>query len=204
MAKQPGHRIRHMESRISELRIGLMNTEYFLYHATQVAAIVVSGQPRIDEPLANAWDRTLQRYGIIIKEPDSCRDQIIAPRRLLRLVIDPRDQMNDVEQAAEFTKIFRDAPVWLLQFTAIVRDAALLKFQLPDLSRKLRWGSLGYQDFCRWPLLPLGTMDSGDPIPRLDARRLVIALHCVNTPAELDLSGDVDAFENDTITDPLV
>jgi hypothetical protein len=35
-----------------------------LRHATAVAAIVLSGQPRIDEPLNRAWARALQRYGI--------------------------------------------------------------------------------------------------------------------------------------------
>lgn len=34
------------------------------HHAIAVAAIVLSGQPRIDEPLKIAWDRALQRYGI--------------------------------------------------------------------------------------------------------------------------------------------
>jgi hypothetical protein len=37
---------------------------YARLHATAVAAIVLSGQPRIDEALAQAWLRALQRYGI--------------------------------------------------------------------------------------------------------------------------------------------
>jgi hypothetical protein len=33
-------------------------------HATAVAAIVLSGQPKIDEPLIRAWTRALQHYGV--------------------------------------------------------------------------------------------------------------------------------------------
>jgi hypothetical protein len=35
-------------------------------HATAVAAIVISGEPRIDEPLVRAWVRALRHHGIII------------------------------------------------------------------------------------------------------------------------------------------
>ena len=33
-------------------------------HATAVAAIALSGEPKIDEPLIKAWMRALQHYGI--------------------------------------------------------------------------------------------------------------------------------------------
>jgi hypothetical protein len=33
-------------------------------HATAVAAIVLSGEPKIDEPLSRAWTRALQHYRI--------------------------------------------------------------------------------------------------------------------------------------------
>lgn len=33
-------------------------------HATAVAAIVLSGEPKIDEPLFQAWVRALRHYGI--------------------------------------------------------------------------------------------------------------------------------------------
>src|SRR5256885_1252392 len=35
-------------------------------HATAVAAIVMYGKPRIDEPLKRAWVRTLRQHGVII------------------------------------------------------------------------------------------------------------------------------------------
>jgi len=32
------------------------------HHATAVAAIVISGEPKIDEPLVRAWERTLAHH----------------------------------------------------------------------------------------------------------------------------------------------
>jgi hypothetical protein len=37
---------------------------YARLHATAVAAIVLSGQPKIGEPLIRAWTRALQYYGV--------------------------------------------------------------------------------------------------------------------------------------------
>jgi hypothetical protein len=62
-----------------------LGQEYFfqaLRHATAVAAIVLSGQPKIDEPLIRAWERALQHYGINVKEPGRTEDQVEAARRL--------------------------------------------------------------------------------------------------------------------------
>ena len=39
-----------------------------LPHATAVAALVLYGEPKIDEPLRRAWVRTLHHYGITIKD----------------------------------------------------------------------------------------------------------------------------------------
>src|SRR5436190_16865008 len=75
-------------------------------HATAVAAIVLSAQPRVDEPLNRAWTRALQHYGI-----PSNYDQTAAAARLYRKIIGK----GEADQA-RFTEIFRTAPVWLLQF----------------------------------------------------------------------------------------
>jgi hypothetical protein len=88
-------------------------------------------------------------------------------------------------KAARFTEIFQTAPIWLLQFTAVAIDARLLKFDLPDIGNTLQWGSTGFEDARRWPLLPLGTMRAGDPVPDLDERRLWIALACMMTLGDL-------------------
>jgi hypothetical protein len=44
-------------------------------------------------------------------------------------------------------------------------DASLLNFDLPAMSDKQVWGEQGVADMLRWPLLPLGMMTDGDPIP---------------------------------------
>jgi hypothetical protein len=141
---------------------------YARCHATAVAAIVLSGRPRIDEPLKRAWARALQHYGI-----DVNTDPMAAARRLLPII------KGDGNESARFTEIFRTAPVWLLQFTGMALDARLLKFDLPDISDTLAWGSAGYDDARRWPLLPAGTIMAGEPIRDLDPRRLWIALFCI-------------------------
>ena len=75
---------------------------------------------------------------------------------------------GDGEESARFAEIFGTAPVWLLQFTGMALDARLLKFDLPDIGDTLGWGSAGYEDARRWPLVPVGTIMAGDPIPDLD------------------------------------
>jgi hypothetical protein len=57
-------------------------------------------------------------------------------------------------------------------------DARLLKFHVPDISQRLRWGSAGYESARRWPLLPSGVMTAGDPIPNNDPRQLWLILFC--------------------------
>src|ERR1700730_1632713 len=139
-------------------------------HATAVAALVLAGQPRIDEPLKRAWARALQHYGIDIKN-----GQIAAAERLYPTI---KGSENEAERFAE---IFRTAPVWLLQFTGMTMDAGLLGFQLPDVSRKLTWGSDGYEDARRWPSIPSGMMTAGDAIPDGDERRFWVTLFCTIT-----------------------
>jgi hypothetical protein len=90
-------------------------------------------------------------YPAIVDDPDygrphSCDPHVHAP------------------ESARFTEIFRDAPVWLLQFTKMRLDALILEFDLPDMSAELIWGVEGVKDAERWFRLPLGTMAAGDPV----------------------------------------
>jgi hypothetical protein len=145
------------------------------HHATAVAAIVLSGQPKIDEPLNMAWKRALQHYGIKFDAWDRLADQRRAAEQLRPVI------MEGKEQSARFTEIFAAAPVWLLQFTGVAMDARLLKFEVPRLASGLSWGDAGYQEARRWPLLPSGVMTAGDPIPNIDSRRVWLALFCMLT-----------------------
>ena len=155
-----------------------LGQEYFfqaLHHATAVAAIVLSGQPKIDEPLIRAWERALRHYGINVKEPGRMEDQVEAARRLIPIIAGYDAQ----KQSARFTEIFRTAPVWLLQFTRMYRDACVVKFQLPDfLSGTFKWGTAGYES--SWPQLPLGMMTDGDPVPDKVARLWPLGLSVIH------------------------
>jgi hypothetical protein len=142
---------------------------YARLHAIAVAAIVLAGQPRIDEPLCRAWDRALRHYEIDDK------DLAAASKRLLSKII------GDGNETAMFAEIFRKAPAWLLQFTALALDARFLKFGLAEVPGKFKWGGAGYDDARRWPSLPQGTISAGDSIPISDPRQLWIILACVIT-----------------------
>lgn len=145
------------------------------HHATAVATIVLSGQPKIDEPLRMAWNRALLHYGIKFN-PFAGLDYQVRVAEQLRPVI-----MEGKAESARFTEIFAAAPIWLLQFTRLVMDAVWLKFQLPDLASRLTWGSAGFEEVRDWPLLPSGTMTAGDPIPIIDRRQVWLAYACMVT-----------------------
>jgi hypothetical protein len=198
MAKRLRHRFEEMERRLSKLKLRIRPTlrREACYHAMAVAGIVSSGQPRIDEPLQHAWARTLRHHGITVKDQGSWDGQVVAARRLFDSI------MAGAEESVQFTQLFKTAPVWLLRFTGTAMDARLLKFELPDNSRRFIWGSAGYEDARRWPLLPLGRMADGEPIPPADARRLWIALFC--DPIG-EFPDNMDNFaEEERITDPLI
>jgi hypothetical protein len=50
-------------------------------HATAVAAIVLAGHPRIDDPLRLAWARALQHYGVGSKDQVAA-SQLLRPKCL--------------------------------------------------------------------------------------------------------------------------
>ena len=111
---------------------------------------MLAGQPRIDEPLDQAWARALQHYNIDGNHRGNWTAQIMAARQLRPKI------MGSEKESTRFTELFEAAPVWLLQFTGMIWDASLLKFQLPEVSQRLSWGSAGYEEARRWPLLPSG------------------------------------------------
>jgi hypothetical protein len=158
-------------------------------HATAVAAIVIYGEPKINEPLIRAWIRTLRYHGIIVKNEygreyeyehgheheyktkDGYGNELKIANAKLYPVI-----MKGTDEAEKFTEIFRTAPVWLLKFTQMDLDASLLKFDLPKMSEKQLWGEEGLKDLLRWPLLPLGRMTDGNPVPEGACERRISEL----------------------------
>jgi hypothetical protein len=134
------------------------------YHATAVAAIVLSGQPRVDEPLNLAWARALEHYNISVKVTRSLNEQVRVAQWLFSRIIEGKQELQ------RFSEILSTAPAWLLKFTSVFYDAALLQFDLRYTSEVLKWGTAGYEESRRWPLLPSGTIKAGDPVSDEKAR----------------------------------
>jgi hypothetical protein len=181
MVQTSRHRMDKMEDALAprRKRMGKKVTAYIdesrasaRHHATAVAAIVLAGQAKIDEPLDQAWARALQHYNIDNNNGRELENQIAAAQQLRPKII------GREKDSTRFTDIFGTAPVWLLQFTGMAWDAGLLKFQLPEVSQRLSWGSAGYEEARRWPLLPSGVMEAGDPIPPNDSRSIWIFAVC--------------------------
>jgi uncharacterized protein (UPF0332 family) len=166
------------------------------YHATAVAAIVLSGEPKIDEPLSRAWTRALQHYRIEtrpldshfrpLREETSLERQVAAAQNLAPIILPVT-----LKESARFTEIFKTAPVWLLNFTFMSFDACVLKLGLPNQSwlpaAGIKWGTAGYDESRQWPLLPSGTMTDGDPVPYEDAQLWPLPLE---TMEEADTTED--------------
>ena len=180
------------KERKAKKEIVRINVWHARYHAIAVAAIVLAGQPKIDEPLIHAWNRTLQRFKINVNDPGQLDNQVKAAQRLLPII------MKGDESLARFAEIFKTAPVWLLQFTGIAWDAHLLEFHLPDIKR-LRWGSAGYEEARQWPLLPSGTLTAGDPIPDIDPRQLWIAQFCILTTFIPNFADELSRAEDENL-----
>jgi hypothetical protein len=137
------------------------------FHTAEVAAIVLEGEPKIDEPLIRARERAWERFGLSGFPQEG--GEPFAKHILLIEIISGKDETET------FSRIFEQAPPWLLQFTTIALDALLLKFQLPDLSAPAKWGRDGIKDARRWPLLPLGMITAGEPVTEqivVEPRRL--------------------------------
>jgi hypothetical protein len=131
------------------------------FHAAAVAAIVLQGKPKIDEPLERAWLRALERYGIHVSDPWPKNSPANVGPQLLAKLLKPGADESDT-----FSEIFRDAPAWLLSFTFVRMDAKLLNFELPDLSDTIEMGRDGLEAAELWPLLPTTIMTAGEPVSR--------------------------------------
>jgi hypothetical protein len=172
-------------------------------HATAVAAIVLAGEPKIDEPLIRPWARSLRHYKIAI-DPTTASEQIRAAQLLFPIIV------GEQASSARFAEIFSTAPAWLLQFTRTVLDAWIIRFHLPEMKPNPNWGSAGFADAERWPLLPKGVLSAGELIPHHDARHISLIIQSIVPPIDclpkdvnLFASNDVPSYESGTILDDI-
>ena len=146
-------------------------------HAIEVAAVVLYGEPKIEEPLGIAQSRMLEKLEkqfAAVAEEFCFRDFGIKPDRFFRphlrflyffLMFDNLRGGND---NLKFERVFSEAPAWLLKFTAIEWDAKLLGFKLRKLVGTPELGREARRDRDRWPFLPEGTIDAGGPCSEPD------------------------------------
>jgi hypothetical protein len=158
-------------------------------HAAAVAAIVLAGEPKIDEPLIRAWTRALQHYEISVKDPTQRSEQVNAAHQLFPIIV------GQEKSDARFAEIFKSAPDWLLQFTRMSRDAWVLEFPLPGMKAKLGWGIAGFEDAERYPCLPLGVLTAGDPIPPDDERHITLTFLAIGRPSGMPRIRDLSSVE---------
>jgi hypothetical protein len=140
-------------------------------HATAVAAILMFGDPQIDEPLIRAWRRAFKSLGITplneygreysykhVHDPNDIKEffdnfeYVGGCKELYPIII------KDANESQKFAEIFRDAPIWLLEFTNMRSDGLLLHFSVPPSSNKF----LNEAMRKRWPNIPFGTVTDLD------------------------------------------
>ena len=127
-------------------------------HATQLVALILHGDPKIDEPLSTAWSRALSHLDLV-----DVPDQYVADR-LSHLVVAalPGDSEND-----KYVGVLSSAPSWLRHFCMARLDAFALGIELPKISEPLpQYGWDGFHDRKSWPDIPSGTIAAGRPIPK--------------------------------------
>ena len=138
-------------------------------HAINVAAVVLYGEPKMEEPLSVAQSRMEEKlHKEFAAAAEECwiRQYGEKGHPSLMASIFPLLMFNALPGANDnlkFERIFSKAPVWLLKFTGVEWDAKLLGFKLRKLVGAPELGSEARRDRNRWPSLPQGTIDAGGP-----------------------------------------
>jgi hypothetical protein len=127
-------------------------------HATRLVTLILHGDPRLEEPLANAWSRALDHLNVKhihdAHLPEHLRAVVIAAL--------PGDDEN-----AKLARVLSSAPSWLRHFCMAWLDAFVLGIELPKISEPLpQYGWDGFHDRKSWPDIPSGTIAAGRPIPK--------------------------------------
>jgi hypothetical protein len=144
------------------------------FHAMEVAAVVLYGEPKIAEPLSAACSRMQEKLDKQfaaaaderwLRQTGEKANPVMRGLLCQKLMFDALPGAND---NLKFERIFSKAPVWLLHFTGIEWDAKLLGFKLPKLVGAPALGKEARLDRNQWPFLPEGTIDAGGPCSEPD------------------------------------
>jgi hypothetical protein len=131
-------------------------------HAISLGALILYGNPNVDEPLGDAWQRCSSRFPILQRVYQfrslNLSDQSFA-EEIAQIV--RKDVMSDLPgttEAEKFQNMFFSAPPWLIWFTFATVTAKFLGFALPDLSSVTSF-SRSKAVFDIWPALPDGKFE---------------------------------------------
>jgi hypothetical protein len=143
-----------------------------LDHATKLVILIMHGDPRIDEPLAIAWNRALDRLGL------SDAPEAVLPYRLQAVV---GALLGDAE-IDNIAHVISSAPSWLLEFCDAAMDCYVLGIELPRSPEPAsEYGRDGLRDSMHsWPDLPMGTIGAGRPIPQPNPMRALSVEECID------------------------
>jgi hypothetical protein len=94
-------------------------------HAMMLVALILHGDPRIDQPLHIAWHRALEQLGLE-RLADFTPSAHVAER--LRPVLLP-ELPGDTENA-KLAHVLNSGPTWLIKFSHAWMDARVLGFDL--------------------------------------------------------------------------
>ena len=126
-------------------------------HAISLGALILYGNPNVDEPLSDAWQRCSGRFPILQRVYQfrslNLSDQSFA-EEIAHIV--RKDVMSDLPgttEAEKFQNMFFSAPPWLIWFTFATITAKFLGLALPDLSSVTSFGR-SKAVFDIWPAVP--------------------------------------------------
>jgi hypothetical protein len=138
-----------------------------LIHAANFSLILLYGEPKIGEPLVKAWERcrestapelSCEAFQRIAKHNNPFDDELDVE---LIAIYFRRNILKTLPGESELQKlgaIFETAPPWYIWFTWARVTADVLDFEIPDLSKILRF-KISAETYLGWPRLPAGPFE---------------------------------------------
>jgi hypothetical protein len=173
------------------------------WHAVEVAAVALYGEPKIEEPLRIAQSRMQEKldkefaaaaeeWWMHAEDEDGEDEDEEELTPIMARILYPTLMFNNLRGGnnnLKFERIFSEAPAWLLKFTAVEWDAKLLGFKLRKLVGTPELGRIARLDRNNWPSLPMGTIDAGGPCSEPDEPwKKIVERRCHELPVPTEPS----------------
>jgi hypothetical protein len=133
-------------------------------HVIKVSALVAFGDPKPDEPLSEAWQRSVRT----IAEDPSDRGNQHVPQgfddQLYQLYEKLGKASSDMNLPTMFRSAIASAPLWLFTFTRADVSASLLRLTLPSGFADQIPGRDAVKEMRGWPNLPQCAFNAGGPM----------------------------------------